>query len=76
MDTIGNISVGRPDVKPDRSAHSPGVREGNLRKSLIREPGVKRAGRFMAAATDRRSTGVNPRARRPIDPRMPFLTPP
>ncbi len=76
METIGNIVVGKAEGKQDRSAHSPGVREGNMRKSLAREPGVLRAGRFMAAATPRRSTGINAKARQPIDPRMPVLTPP
>jgi hypothetical protein len=76
MDTIGNITVGSPDVKPDASAHSPGVREGNLRKHLVREPGTRRVGPMMAAATVRRSTGINPKAHGPIDPRMPVLTPP
>ncbi len=52
-----------------------GVREGNKRKSMMREPGIKRAGRFMAEATVRRSTGVNAKAHQPIDPRMPILTP-
>jgi hypothetical protein len=70
-----DIVVGKPDVKPSTPSHSFGVREGNWR-SLLREPGWKRAGRFMAAATPRRSTGINPRARAPIDPRMPTLTPP
>jgi hypothetical protein len=76
METVDNLVVGKPDVKPSAPSHSPGVREGNMRKSLIREPGIKRAGRFMAAATVRRSTGINPKARQPIDPRMPILTPP
>lgn len=75
METIGNITVGKPDVKPSASSHSFGVREGNARRHMIREPGIKRVGRFMASATERRSTGINPRARRPVDPRMPLLTP-
>lgn len=76
METIGNISVGSPDVKPDTPSHTTGVREGNLRTHLAREPGIARAGRFMARATHRRSTGINPGQHGPIDPRMPFLTPP
>jgi hypothetical protein len=76
MNTVDNLVVGKPDVKPSAPAHSPGVREGNHRKSIIREPGIKRAGRFMAQATMRRSTGINAKAHQPIDPRMPNLTPP
>ena len=76
METSDNIVVGRPDVKPSTPSHTMGVREGNMRKSLIREPGIKRAGRMMAQATVRRSTGINAKAHQPIDPRMPILTPP
>ncbi len=76
METIGNIVVGRPQVRPSAPSHTRGVREGNARTHMIREAGVKRAGRFMAEATERRSTGIDPRRRAPIDPRMPFLTPP
>jgi hypothetical protein len=76
METSENIVVGKPDVKPSAPSHTFGVREGNKRKHMIREPGVKRAGSWMAAATERRSTGVNAKAHMPIDPRMPLLTPP
>jgi hypothetical protein len=76
METSGNIVVGKPDIEPSAPSHTIGVREGNARKSIIREPGVKRAGRFMAQATARRSTGINAKAHGPIDPRMPILTPP
>lgn len=75
METTDNLVVGKPDVSPSTPSHTMGVREGNMRKSLIREPGIKRAGRFMAQATVRRSTGINAEAHRPIDPRMPILTP-
>jgi hypothetical protein len=76
METIGNISVGKPDTAPDASAHSRGVREGNGRRVIARQPGIKLVGRLMAIATVRRSTGINAKARQPIDPRMPVLTPP
>ena len=75
METIDNLVVGKPDVEPSAPSHSIGVREGNSRKSLMREPGIKHAG-VMARATVRRSTGVNPEGHQPIDPRMPVLTPP
>lgn len=76
MHEISNVTVGKPDVKPSAPSHSPGVREGNKRKTVIREPGIELLGRLMAVATARRSTGINAKARRPIDPRMPNLTPP
>jgi hypothetical protein len=75
MEISGNIVIGKPDVEPSKPSHTSGVREGNQRTSLMREPGVKHAGRFMAVATPRRSTGINAKAEQPIDPRMPVLTP-
>jgi len=76
VETIDNLIVGKPDANPSMSAHSPGVRQGNQRKSLIREPGTKQVSPMFAKATVRRSTGINAKARQPIDPRMPNLTPP
>jgi hypothetical protein len=75
METVDNLHVGRADVKPSAPAHTRGVREGNRGARMIREPGIKRVGRLMARATSRRSTGINPEAHHPIDPRMPVLTP-
>ncbi len=74
MDIVSNVVVGKPDVKPQTPSHTPGVREGNQRGSLEREHGLKPLGPI-AVATPRRSTGVNAGARKPIDPRMPVLTP-
>jgi hypothetical protein len=70
-----NIVVGKPQVSPSAPSHTFGVREGNQRTSIVREPGLKRISRFMAQATMRRSTGINADKHRPIDPRMPVLTP-
>jgi hypothetical protein len=75
MEIIGNVRVGKPDIDPSAPAHTKGVREGNERTVVVREPGIKRLNLFMAAATPRRSTGVNASARTPIDPRMPVITP-
>jgi hypothetical protein len=75
METIDNLHVGKPDVRPAAPSHTRGVREGNRRTFFTREPGIKRIGRLLMMATARRSTGINARARRPIDPRMPHLTP-
>ncbi len=73
---VSNIKVGDRDVRPSLPTHSPGVREGNKRKAVMREPGIVLLGRLLAIATSRRSTGINAKARTPIDPRMPNLTPP
>ena len=75
MRTIANVRVGEPDTTPDSSAHTPGVKQGNKRGSLRSEgiePGKHGRG---AGGTARRSTGINPQARNPIDPRMPNLSP-
>jgi hypothetical protein len=65
------IKTGRPDVRPDTPSHTPGVREGNAVGSYEKEEGHLPDGRSTAA----RSTGINPKARDPIDPRMPSLSP-
>jgi hypothetical protein len=67
-----NLLVGRPAVSPSKPAHTAGVRQGNAKGSYGREAGHLADGR----STSRRSTGVNPSARNPIDPRMPNLSPP
>ncbi len=75
METSSNIIVGTPDVKPSTPSHTVGVREGNKRSFLVHEPGITPTGPLWVKATARRSTGINAKARRPIDPRMPILTP-
>lgn len=69
------IRVGRPQVRTDLPSHVPGVPTGNGRGNLEREPGIVVRGR-MAVGTARRSTGICPRSRNPIDARMPNLSPP
>ncbi len=62
------------EATPDISAHTPGTPRGEERvQKEGREPGREhpRLGR-----TARDSTSINPRARDPIDPRMPHLPPP
>jgi hypothetical protein len=75
METIGNIVVGKPEVKPDTPSHTAGVREGNKRKVVIPEPGTHHVHPLKAQASARRSTGINAKGRQPIDPRMPLLFP-
>ncbi len=62
-------AAGRP--KPDAPAHTPGIKQGNSRGNYERMAGHNPDG----TSTAQRSTGVNPQAREPIDPRMPNLSP-
>ena len=71
MATVRNIRVGRPDVSPSAPAHTPGVKEGNAEGRYARQPGHRADG----TSTARRSTGINPDAEDPIDPRSPNLSP-
>lgn len=70
-----HLKVGRPDTTPSKPSHIRGIRAGNQRGSMKKEQGLREAGEA-AFATGRRSTGINPDAREPIDQRMPKLTPP
>jgi hypothetical protein len=63
--------VGKPHVRPDKPAHTPGVTSGNSAGHYERQPGHLPDGR----STARRSTGIRPRARNPIMPGMPSLSP-
>jgi hypothetical protein len=64
------IKVGKPDVKPDAPSHTRGVKEGN------EGPYEAQAGHLEdGRSTSHRSTGINPSAENPIDPRMPNLSP-
>jgi hypothetical protein len=66
------IRTGKPDVKPDKPAHTPGVGTGNAVGNYEKQPGHLPDGR----STAERSTGINPKARNPILPTMPNLSPP
>jgi hypothetical protein len=59
-------------VPMDLSAHTPGINQGNAPGSYDRMPGHKPDGTSSAE----RSTGINAKARNPIDPSMPNLSPP
>jgi len=68
---MGEMKVG--DGPPmDIAAHTPGVNQGNAAGNAEKEPGFE-AGEGTASA--RFSTGVNAKAREPIDPSMPNLPP-
>lgn len=77
---MGNIRVGKPDTRPDAAAHTPGVRQGNAPGGTAAEPGLVQtgevgAGRPSMRSTARKSTGINPEKRNPIDPSSPNLPP-
>jgi hypothetical protein len=77
---MGDIRVGKPDTTHDAPAHTPGVSQGNEPGGIEGDPGLYEtgetgAGRPTAKSTARKSTGINPEARDPIDPSMPSLPP-
>ncbi len=75
---FANLRVGRRDARPDLPSHVPGVRQGNRPGNIEREAGIVQdpEDRRFAYGTAERSTGICARARDPIDPRMPKLSPP
>jgi hypothetical protein len=62
-------------VKPSMPSHVRGVHEGNQLGSQKREPGMESGDHEITRGSARRATGINPRSRDPIDPRMPNLAP-
>ena len=75
QNVISNVRVGKAQTTPTRPAHTPGVKRGNARGNFDKEEGIE-AMPDGARANPRRSTAINPKGRRPIDPRMPNLLPP
>jgi hypothetical protein len=67
---MGKIRVGKPDIKPDSTAHIKHVEQGNA-ASNDRQAGHHRDG----TADARRSTGVSPKKHNAILPIMPNLPP-
>ena len=57
--------------KPDAPAHVKGVNQGNSIGNYAKQEGHRPDG----TSTARRSTGIDPGGREPIDPRMPNLSP-
>jgi hypothetical protein len=74
---VANLRVGSPDTSPNSPTHVAGVREGNRKGAIHHQAGLhaRRDDERYATCSAARSTGINPRARDPIDPRMPHLTP-
>jgi hypothetical protein len=65
------IRTGKADIDTQSLGHTPGVRQGNSVGNYESQGGHLPDGR----ATAERSTGVNPDAENPIDPRMPNIPP-
>ena len=61
----------KADTKPDAPAHVKGIKQGNAKGNYDKMPGHNPDG----TSTSKRSTGINPKAMDPIDPRMPNLSP-
>ena len=57
--------------KQDASTHVKGIKQGNTKGNYERQRGHNPDG----TSTQERSTGVGAKAREPIDPRMPNLSP-
>ena len=67
----GEIRTGKADVDTGVPTHVKGIKQGNSTGNYESQVGHLPDGRRTAAA----STGVNAKAREPIDPRMPNLSP-
>ena len=65
------MRVGKPDVSPQTPSHVKGIKQGNSKGNYESKAGHKPDGR----STAERSTGINAKAREPIDPSMPNLSP-
>jgi hypothetical protein len=72
---LGNLRVGKAQVDPAAPAHQRGIRQGNEAPGSVRAHGVHHERRLFATGSAERSTGINPKARNPIDPDMPNLSP-
>ena len=69
------IRVGEPDTKMDSPSHTKGVRQGNAPGGMEKDPGLEATGPNSARSYARKSTGINAKARNPIDPNSPNLPP-
>ena len=77
---MGDIRVGKPDTTHDAPSHTPGVNQGNEPGGTDADPGLEEtgevgAGRPSMTSTARKSTGINPEKRNPIDSNSPNLPP-
>jgi len=74
--TYFNLRVGKPHAYPSMSSHIRGIHMGNDPGRYSPNAGMRRTTNGELVVSARRSTGVNPRNRNPIDPRSPNLSPP
>lgn len=65
------MKLGKAAAKPDDPRHIKGINQGNAKGNYEKQVGHEADG----TSTASRSTGINPQAREPIDPRMPNLSP-
>jgi hypothetical protein len=65
------IKRGKPSTTTDAPAHTPGIKQGNSIGNYEKQRGHLPDGR----STAQRSTGIRSKAREPIDPSMPNLSP-
>jgi hypothetical protein len=68
---MADVRTGKAQAKPADPTHVKGIKQGNSVGNYERQGGHLPDGRRTAES----STGVNPKARNPIDPRMPNLPP-
>jgi hypothetical protein len=68
---MGEIRVGKPDVKPDTPTHVRGIHQGNEQKAYKKQIGHHEDG----TADARRSTGIRPKMHNAILKIMPNLPP-
>jgi hypothetical protein len=68
---MGNIRVGKPQVRPDSPTHVRGVRQGNEEGAYQKQAGHHKDGTVDA----RRSTGIRPKEHNAILKLMPNLPP-
>jgi hypothetical protein len=59
------------EPRADLPSHVKGIKQGNSRGNYERQAGWTPDGKQTAES----ATGINPKARQPIDPRMPNLPP-
>ncbi len=68
---MAKMRLGKAQASTDKPAHTAGVNQGNAKGNYEKQAGFKPDGRTTAES----ATGVNPKRRNPIDPRMPGLFP-
>jgi hypothetical protein len=68
---MADVKQGKAAVSPDLPSHVKGIKQGNAKGNYESTPGHNPDG----TSTARRSTGINPSNREPIDPRMPNISP-